>query len=253
LDNAGLPEKSPPPLGPIADDIPIAHRETPTAKPATRFQQTKLLTGSLGAVAVLAITWGIWQGRSTDPKKPAVTASPGSTPAPTDPKVLGHFPYPEAPEAELQAVSADGQIRLRKAAAQAYQEMTAAAQAEGISLMPLSGFRSIKEQEQVFISLKQERTQTAAERANVSAPPGYSEHHTGYAIDIGDGNTPATNLSPTFEETAAFKWLQNNAPKFNFEMSFTKNNSQGVTYEPWHWRFVGDQQSIEMFFKAKSK
>ena len=256
MDNAGLPENSPPPLGPLMDDIPIAQRETPSAKPPARFNPTKASKVGMAGVAVLAIGaigWGLWQGRSADPKLLAVPTSPEATPTAADVKVLGHFPYAEAPEAELQPISADGQFRLRKSAAQAYQEMAAAAQAAGISLVPLSAFRSIQEQEQVFVSLKQERVQTAAERANVSAPPGYSEHHTGYAIDIGDGNTSATNLNPAFEQTAAFRWLQENAPKFSFEMSFTKDNAQGVTYEPWHWRFVGDRQSIETFFKARGK
>lgn len=252
MDNVGLPENPTPPLGPLSDDIPIAQRETPLAKPPARFNQTRAAAIGLGGVAVLAIGWGLWQGRSAGPP-PSVATSPTVAPTAADPRVLGHFPYAEAPEADLQAVSADGQIRLLKPAAQAYQEMVAAAQAEGISLVPLSAFRSIKEQEQVFVSLKQERVQTATERANVSAPPGYSEHHTGYAIDIGDGKTSASDLSPSFEQTVAFRWLQDNAPKFSFEMSFPKDNAQGVTYEPWHWRFVGDRQSIETFFKARGK
>ena len=105
----------------------------------------------------------------------------------------------------------------------------------------------------MFFEVKQERSQSVTDRANVSAPPGHSEHHTGYAIDVGDGNASATNLSPDFENTAAFKWLEVNATKYNFELSFPKNNTQGVTYEPWHWRFVGDRTSLETFFKARGK
>lgn len=168
-------------------------------------------------------------------------------------RVLGHYPYKEAPESELEAINADGGIRLRQKAAQSYNAMVAAAQADGISISALSGFRSVKEQESVFVDVKQERSQTASDRAKVSAPPGYSEHHTGYAIDVGDGNVPATNLSPDFENTAAFQWLQTNAVKYSFELSFPKNNPQGVTYEPWHWRFMGDKASLETFLKAKGK
>ncbi len=126
------------------------------------------------------------------------------------------------------------------------------AQVAGVSLVPLSGFRSVKEQESVFFEVKQQRAQTVSERADVSAPPGHSEHHTGYAIDIGDGAVPSTNLSPDFENTASFKWLEANAVKYSFELSFPKGNPQGVTYEPWHWRFVGDRDSLETFFKAKN-
>jgi D-alanyl-D-alanine carboxypeptidase len=83
----------------------------------------------------------------------------------------------------------------------------------------------------------------------VSAPPGYSEHHTGYAIDIGDGSAPSSNLSPDFEKTAAYRWLEQNGAQFGFELSFPPNNPQGVSYEPWHWRFVGDIDSLAIFHK----
>ncbi|HEY9728051.1 MAG TPA: D-alanyl-D-alanine carboxypeptidase family protein, partial [Chroococcales cyanobacterium] len=63
---------------------------------------------------------------------------------------------------------------------------------------------------------------------------------------------PATNLSQTFEQTGAFKWLERNAAVYNFEMSFPKNNPQGVAYEPWHWRFVGNSDSLKTFYTAKN-
>ncbi|OUC14733.1 MAG: D-alanyl-D-alanine carboxypeptidase [Alkalinema sp. CACIAM 70d] len=236
------------------DDLPEATRETLTSQPQKKLPP---LMGIVGLAIVVAIGGAGWWAVSRNPiASPPVSspsannANPAGAPAGT---VLNHYPYPESPAAELEPITADGGLKLRKAAAQAYKEMAAAAQAEGISLMPLSAFRSIAEQEQVFLSLKQQRIQTAEQRAAVSAPPGYSEHHTGYAIDIGDGNVPATNLSPDFEQTAAFKWLQANAPRYNFEMSFPKNNKQGVSYEPWHWRFVGDRQSLETFFKARGQ
>ncbi len=130
--------------------------------------------------------------------------------------------------------------------------MVAAARTDGVILVTISGFRLLAEQDHLFFDVKAERGQDAKERAEVSAPPGYSEHHTGYAVDIGDGNAPATNLNPKFEKTAGFKWLQANAARFSFEMSFPRDNSQGVSYEPWHWRYVGDRQSLETFYKAKN-
>ncbi|PLZ38630.1 D-alanyl-D-alanine carboxypeptidase, partial [Fischerella thermalis WC542] len=136
--------------------------------------------------------------------------------------------------------------------AQKYQEMVAAARSAGVILTPISGFRSVKEQEQLFFGVGAQRNQTPAQRAALSAPPGHSEHHTGYAVDIGDGTAPATNLNENFENTKAFQWLQTNAARFGFEMSFPKDNSQGVSYEPWHWRFVGDHDSLETFYRAKN-
>ncbi|MCZ0904136.1 D-alanyl-D-alanine carboxypeptidase family protein, partial [Microcoleus sp. HI-ES] len=166
--------------------------------------------------------------------------------------LLGHLPYPEAPAKDLVGVTSDGSVKLRSSAAAKYQEMVNAAAASGIYFAPISGFRSLQDQQHVFFDVKAERRQNASKRAEVSAPPGYSEHHTGYAIDIGDGTAPEHNLSPSFENTEAFKWLEANAVAFSFEMSFPKNNRQGVSYEPWHWRFVGDKQSLETFYKAHS-
>lgn len=232
------------------DDLPEAVRERPIAKPKASIPVWAIaLAGFVGVGLFIAI------GRLLLPTAPVPASLPTQGTAPAAPQretVLGHYAYPEAPENELAAVSADGGIRLRKAAAEAYQAMVADAQAAGVRLAPLSGFRSVQEQESVFFDVKQQRSQTVSERADVSAPPGHSEHHTGYAIDIGDGDVPATNLSVDFENTSGFKWLEANAAKYSFELSFPKGNPQGVTYEPWHWRFVGDRASLETFFKAKN-
>jgi D-alanyl-D-alanine carboxypeptidase len=153
---------------------------------------------------------------------------------------------------ELKAISADGQLRLRQAAAVQFLAMQAAARASGVNLVPLSAFRSVEEQNRLFFTIKQQRNQASHQRAEVSAPPGYSEHHTGYAVDIGDGNRPATNLQRTFEKTPVFQWLQANAARYSFELSFSPDNPQGISYEPWHWRYVGDRQSLETFYKARN-
>jgi len=182
---------------------------------------------------------------------PSASVSPTATPSLPD-NLLGHLPYEEAPAAELKSINADGSHRLRKAAAQAYQEMEQAAHASGVNLVPISSFRSVKDQETIFFEIKAQRGQIATKRAAVSAPPGYSEHHTGYAIDIGDGNMPSTNLNISFEQTQAFQWLKDNAAFYSFELSFPKDNPQGVSYEPWHWRFVGDRDSLETFYKARN-
>ena len=58
--------------------------------------------------------------------------------------------------------------------------------------------------------------------------------------------------STDFEKTAAFSWLKNNAAKYSFELSFPPDNHQGISYEPWHWRYVGDQESLETFYKARN-
>ena len=125
------------------------------------------------------------------------------------------------------------------------------ARASGITLTAISGFRTVQQQEYLFFEIKRQRNQDTRKRAEVSAPPRYSEHHTGYAIDIGDGKVPATNLSENFEQTPAFRWLENNAAKYSFELSFPRNNIQGISYEPWHWRYVGDTDSLKTFYEAQ--
>ena len=82
----------------------------------------------------------------------------------------------------------------------------------------------------------------------MSAPPGYSEHHTGYAVDFIDESRPETHVEESFETTLAYQWLEKNAAFFNFEMSFPKDNDSNVSFEPWHWRYVGDQDSLETFY-----
>ena len=174
---------------------------------------------------------------------------PPSTPTATNPTLLGHHAYDQAREADLVNLTSHPTIRLRPAAATAFETMIRAAARAGVRLVPLSGYRSYGDQEKVFFGLQTARHQTVQTRAEVSAPPGYSEHHTGYAVDIGDGAQPGTNLDENFLHTSAYEWMKTNAVSFGFELSFPADNPQGVAFEPWHWRFVGDRQSLETFYR----
>lgn len=250
-----------------ADDIPEALRDTPIDNPTATvpadsgFKGTMAILLGLGSVAVLGLAgvgWYVWQSppqtvRSPDTTETTATDTAQDTQAPDEenPNLLGHLPYEEASPNDLEPIVADNSILLRREAAEAYLNMEADARAEGVRLAPLSGFRTVEDQQYLFFEVKAERGQVASERAEVSAPPGYSEHHTGYAIDIGDADVPATHLSPDFENTRAFEWLEANAAYYSFELSFPKDNPQNIAYEPWHWRFVGDRDSLETFYKAR--
>ncbi|MGB3240751.1 MAG: M15 family metallopeptidase [Geitlerinemataceae cyanobacterium] len=259
-------KKSTPVSGRAVDDIPEAVRDVPvesTTAPSSGGGKwlIRFLLGGLGlGIAALATSlWFVWhsgqQLMASQPETstpiPSNSDSPSGATTNDRDNLLGHLPYEEAPAEELQSIVPDGSIKLRQAAADEFIAMEAAAQADGISLVAISGFRTLEEQEYLFFDIKAERGQEAKKRAEVSAPPGYSEHHTGYTVDIGDGNTPAANLSVDFEKTEAFKWLEANAPYYSFELSFPQDNPQGVSYEPWHWRFVGDRDSLETFYKAR--
>lgn len=258
MSHSGLPGKSAELSSSTFDggEIPEAIRETVEAPKQSLPQPTIGL--AVAAAALFLATIGIWQ--LTRPRSVASNSAdnltvPTSSPQPTldsSGRMLNHYPYAEASTTNLESLTIDGGIKLHQNAAKAYKEMSAAAQAAGVTLVPLSGFRSKADQEALFFQVSRDRNQRPEERADVSAPPGHSEHHTGYAIDIGDADTPATNLSPDFDQTKAFKWLEQNAARYSFELSFPAGNLQGITYEPWHWRFVGDTASLETFYKARN-
>ena len=149
--------------------------------------------------------------------------------------ILGHLPYKEISKEKL--VFIEPNIKVHIDMSESLLKMREDAMKDGIYLVLLSGYRSINLQKDIFYSLKSIRNQVATERARVSAPPGYSEHSTGFAIDIGDFNKPKTDFQVEFENTDAFRWLKNNAAKYHFKLSFNKNN-KNVDYEPWHWRYA---------------
>ncbi len=144
-------------------------------------------------------------------------------------------PQPEA--AHLVSVGArpDGRdIKLSSGAAAAWARMRADAAASGIELAAISGFRSIERQGEI-IRGKLAAGEEIGAVLRVVAAPGYSEHHTGDAIDIGvPGETP---LTEDFERTPAFEWLKAHAMIYGFHLSFPRDNPHGIAYEPWHWRF----------------
>jgi len=128
--------------------------------------------------------------------------------------------------------------RMVPAASTAWQQMRAAATADGINLMLISAFRSVDYQCEL-IRRKLDKGHTIEQILTVNAAPGYSEHHSGRAIDLGTDDCLA--LTEDFEETLAFRWLQANALSFKFVMSYPRNNAAGICYEPWHWCFQLDE------------
>jgi zinc D-Ala-D-Ala carboxypeptidase len=127
----------------------------------------------------------------------------------------------------------DGRMqRLTSGAAVSWRQMQAAAKDDGIELLLISGFRSIAYQAGL-IRRKLEAGQSVSEVLNVNAAPGYSEHHTGRAVDLAVPDTEP--LTEEFESSTAFAWLEKNAANFGFAISYPRENRQGFVYEPWHW------------------
>ena len=167
-----------------------------------------------------------------------------------DERVLGHLPYQETAFENL--IEIQPNILVHKGMYKSLKKMQDDAEKDGIYLVFLSGYRSIKLQKQIFYSLKSIRNQIASERARVSAPPGYSEHSTGFAIDIGDAYERESDFEESFENTSAFKWLKNNAAKYHFRLSFDKKQTY-VDYEPWHWRYEGSIEALKIFESSNRK
>jgi D-alanyl-D-alanine carboxypeptidase len=165
-----------------------------------------------------------------------------------DGRLLGHFAYPEVSADNLHTFAPG--LQLRDDAARALLAMQRAAADDGVELTVISAFRSLAVQRHLFFEVGAQRSQSPEVRAQVSAPPGFSEHSTGFAVDLGDGRRPQTNLSTSFESTEAFAWLQANAVRFHYLLSFPANNRQGVSYEPWHWRFEGSTEALRLFEPA---
>lgn len=116
------------------------------------------------------------------------------------------------------------------------EKMLEDANEEGVNLRVISAYRSFDEQ----MALKSSYTVTyGAGTANqFSADQGYSEHQLGTTLDFGTPEVTGAYLS--FENTDAFEWLNENAHEYGFVLSYPKGNTY-YTYEPWHWRFVGEK------------
>ncbi len=130
---------------------------------------------------------------------------------------------------------------------QALNDMMAAGRAAGISdLAVQSAHRTVATQKRLYWNEVDEHRAYASteleaqtKAGQVVKRPGYSEHHTGLAVDVGgNGNF---YLNQNFEKTAAFKWLIAHCHEYGFILRFPKDKEAitGVIYEPWHYRYVG--------------
>ena len=174
-------------------------------------------------------------------------SSPGEIGLAGDGRLFGHLTYPEVAAVDLAPVpygfsAGGGCQQVNRDILPDLERMLAAAGAAGVgsSLRGTSCFRSIERQRVLFCGSRgRGGCQDPAQRAVYSAPSGHSEHATGYTIDfvaVGSGCAP---VRPCIAATTVGRWLLAHGPEYGFELSFPDRNTQGVTYEPWHWRWVG--------------
>lgn len=139
---------------------------------------------------------------------------------------------------------------LQTEAAEAFLSMQAAAAKDGVDVRMQSGYRSVSYQKKLYDNKTQyyrdKGLSEAAAREKAAAivnPPGCSEHNCGLAADL---NSPEhTTLDTGFADTAAFRWLCENAEQYGFILRYPKEAESvtGITYEPWHWRYVGPENA----------
>jgi D-alanyl-D-alanine carboxypeptidase len=124
------------------------------------------------------------------------------------------------------------EILLIAPAAEAWMRLREAAAGDGIKLEAVSGFRSVGYQADLF-RRKRARGMALESILRVNIAPGFSEHHSGRAVDIA---TPGDALlTESFAGTPAFAWLQQHAAACGFTLSYPENNPHGIQFEPWHW------------------
>lgn len=127
--------------------------------------------------------------------------------------------------------------KLAKIALDSYINMWNEAKENGFQFIVNTSYRSYDVQKEMYENTKSLK---GAKQADLLvARPGHSDHQSGLAIDLYDLN----NSSSSFQETSAYQWLQENAYKFGFIERYPKDkeNITGFSYEPWHWRYVGEE------------
>ncbi|MFJ8237714.1 D-alanyl-D-alanine carboxypeptidase family protein [Ureibacillus sp. NPDC094379] len=128
----------------------------------------------------------------------------------------------------------------------AFELMAADARKAGFELVAFSTYRSYEYQQTLYNNYVERDGKENADR--YSARPGYSEHQTGLAFDVGEVDREDLWLTSEFGETEAGKWLVNNAHKYGFILRYPQGKEKitGYMYESWHFRYLGIQLATEV-------
>lgn len=159
---------------------------------------------------------------------------------------IKHFRYADANPSDLVAsgYGSDPKFKIHRDAKPALQEMVNAARRDGVTLTPGSILRTSSRQAQI-VADKKKKGQSAKQIYYTSSHPGYSEHHTGLAVDF-------SPIDHSFAKTAGYRWLKQHAHEYGFYQTFTPEYSaySGVSEESWHWRYEGKNGEFAYVFEA---
>lgn len=203
-------------------------------------------------LSILTSTHALAQNQQT-PDEPAPAQDKPTDQTPTKPICspdalavgIEHFAYDEVFAEDLVWSGFGDKTHenklIHKDAYQPLQELVKAAAKDKVALYPSSIFRSVRAQE-IIIKRKFNQKQPAKTIYYTSSPAGFSEHHTGYAVDFAP-------IDAKFAKTKGYQWLINHAHQYGWEQTFTPDYSakSGVSEESWHWRYVGDERGQALF------
>ena len=149
-------------------------------------------------------------------------------------------------------VTVQGKYKLDEKAAQSAIELVAAAKEAGYDMLLCSAYRTIEKSEELynrkvteFINAGYDESTAKTEAAKWVAPPGTSEHHTGLAMDLVSSDYWGfySDLEHDYENFESFEWMYEHCAEFGFILRYPKDKQDitGITYEPWHYRYVGKE------------
>lgn len=189
---------------------------------------------------------------SSEPSSAAVNVNP------TDWRlVMASAAHPLGKDYQVELATVTGSYKVDARVLEPLNEMISAAKADGVSLAITSAHRTVQRQTELYdakvaeyVGYGYSQSEAEAEAAKWVAPPGTSEHNTGLALDIiypgyyeeyGD-------LNENFEKSDAFAWLSGHAEEYGFVLRYPKDKQDitGITYEPWHYRYVGVENAKAM-------
>ncbi|MBK1813671.1 M15 family metallopeptidase [Clostridium sp. YIM B02505] len=149
------------------------------------------------------------------------------------------------PKVKMMGSVSNENRKLKKEAAEALEDLFNDAKREKINLIFVSGYRSFESQASVYE--RKVKSDGATEASKYVAKQGSSEHQTGLAVDI--NSSPYYDLAEDFEKTKEGKWVAENAFKYGFVIRYLKGKSDvtGYNYEPWHLRYVGQENAKYMY------
>lgn len=136
---------------------------------------------------------------------------------------------------ELNKQYALSNMKMVNVAKEAFEEMAKDAKKEGLKIIAMSTYRDYEYQTDLYDRYVKQDGKEAAD--TYSGRPGFSEHQTGFAVDVYNGDESYTD----FHITEEFKWMQKHAKEYGFILRFPegKEHETGYQYESWHYRYVG--------------